>query len=151
MKQQSAFAIRKFKNQSGLLSWRIEGRLHGLRIRKNFLGREEAAAEKTAMEMKALHVAAGMRSATTFLTDTQLREAEEAYRRVDGRASPLLAYLDFALANYRERDQLKPLDEAIAEYYATKKTAYERTLLSVRQLRSIENELGALKGCFPKA
>jgi integrase len=151
MKQQSAFAIRRFKNQSGLVSWRIEGRLHGLRIRKNFLNREEAAAEKTAMELKALHVAAGMRSAPTFLTEAQLREAEDAYRRLEGRASPLLAYLDYALANYREHDQLKPLDEAVAEYYATKRTACERTLLSFRQLRSIENELAALKGYFPKA
>jgi hypothetical protein len=90
-----------------------------------------------------------MRSASTFLTDVQLRAAEDAFRRVEGRTSPLLVYLDYALANYREHDQQKPLKEAMVEYYATKKTAFERTLLSCRQLRSIENELAALKAYFP--
>ena len=76
MKQQSAFVIKRFKNQSGLLSWRIDGRLHDLRIRKNSKSREEAAAEKAALDLKSLQVSAGMQSATTFLEDAQLREAE---------------------------------------------------------------------------
>jgi integrase len=98
-----------------------------------------------------LQTTAGMRTAMTFLADEKLREAEDAFRRLEGRASSLLVYLDYALANYREHDQRKPLVEAVAEYYATKKTAHERTLLSFRQLRSIENELAALKAHFPKA
>ena len=38
----------------------------------------------------------------------------------------------------------------MAEYFATKKTACERTLLSCRQLRSIENELGVFTKRFPR-
>jgi len=37
------------------------GWLHGVRIRKNLKSREEAAAEKGALEIKAMQVAAGMR------------------------------------------------------------------------------------------
>jgi integrase len=91
--------------------------------------------------LKAVQAASGFRSATTFLTDTQLREAEDAFRRLAGRPCSLLAYLDHALATFRAPSQQKPLMDAAAEYYATKKTAHERTLLSMRQLRSIENEL----------
>ena len=145
------FEVSRFDNRSGAASWRVTGWLHGLRIRKNFKTREEAAAEKATLELKGLQTTAGMRPAMTFLPDEKLRQAEDAFRRLEGRASSLLVYLDYALANYREHDQRKRLDEAVAEYYATKKTAHERTLLSFRQLRSIENELAALKAHFPKA
>jgi hypothetical protein len=106
------FLVRQFQNRNGVTSWRVDGRLHGLRIRKNFKTREEAGAERTALELQALQAAAGIRPATTFLTDTQLREAEDAFRRHEGRTRPLLAYLDYALANYRDQQQEKPLAEA---------------------------------------
>jgi integrase len=147
---QPKFAVRRFENRNGAISWRVDGRLHGVRFRKNFKTREEAAAERAALELEALQSASGIRSATTFLTDTQLREAEDAFRRIEGRAGSLLAYLESGLANFRGQDQQIPLADAAAEYYATKKAAHERTLLSMRQLRSIENELNALKAYFPK-
>jgi integrase len=145
------FLVRQFENRNGVTSWRVEGRLHGLRIRKNFKTREEAGAERTALELQALQAASGIRPATTFLTDAQLRDAEDAFRRLKDRSRPLLAYLDYALANYKDQQQEKSLAEAIGEYYATKKASYERTLLSIRQLRSIENELALLKAYFPNA
>jgi site-specific recombinase XerD len=148
---QTKFAVSRFENRNGVISWRVDGRLHGVRFRKNFKTKEEAAAEKAALELKALQSASGIRSATTFLADAQLREAEDAFRRLERRSRSLLDYLDYALANYREPEQQKLLAEAVAEYYATKKTAHERTLLSMRQLRSIENELNAFKARFPKA
>src|SRR5277367_861499 len=98
-KQQTKFIVSRFENRNKITSWRVDGRLHGLRIRKNFKTREEAGAEKAALDLKALQAAVGMRSASTFLTDIQLRAAEDAFRRVEGRASPLLVYLDYALAN----------------------------------------------------
>jgi integrase len=148
---QTKFAVSRFENRNGSTSWRVDGRLHGVRFRKNFKTKEEAAAEKAVLELKAAQVAAGMRSASTFLTDAQLREAEDAFRRLDGRPCSLLVYLDHAFATYRAPSQQKRLTEAAAEYYATKKTAHERTLLSMRQLRSIENELNAFTARFPKA
>jgi len=147
---QPKFAVSQFQNRNGVISWRVDGRLHGVRIRKNFKTRDEAAAEKAALELKALQAASGIRPAATFLTDAQLRQAEDAFRRLAGHAGTLLGYLDFALANYRAPDQQRPLADAAAEYYATKKTEHERTLLSMRQLRSIENELSALKAYFPQ-
>ena len=148
---QTEFAVRRFENRNGVTSWRVAGLLHGVRIRKNFKTKEAAAAEKAMLEIGALQATAGMRAATTFLSDAKLREAEDAFRRLDARPRSLLFYLDYALANYREPDQQKPLADAVAEYYATKKTAHERTLLSMRQLRSIENELNIFKARFPKA
>ena len=94
-KQQTKFIVSRFENRNKITSWRVDGRLHGLRIRKNFKTREEAGAEKAALDLKALQAAVGMRSASTFLTDVQLRTAEDAYRRLEGRASPLLVYLDY--------------------------------------------------------
>ena len=60
-----------------------DGRLHGVRFRKSFKTKEEAAAEKAVLEMKALQAASGIRSATTFLADPQLREAKNAFCRLD--------------------------------------------------------------------
>jgi integrase len=143
-------AVSRFENRNGVTSWRVAGWLHGVRIRKNLKTREEAAAEKAALELKALQATAGLRSETTFLTPDQLREAEAAFRRLGGRPRSLLVYLDYGLTNFREPEEQKPLADAVAEYFATKKLAEERTLLSMRQLRSIQNELAALKRHFPQ-
>lgn len=42
----------------------------------------------------------------------------------------------------------KPLPDAVTEYLAARKQDHERTLLSFRQLRSIANEMDALKRDF---
>ena len=75
---QSSFAVTRFQNRNGVISWRVDGRLHGVRIRKNFKTREEAIAEKATQELKALQADAGLQSTTTFLSEEQLREAETA-------------------------------------------------------------------------
>jgi integrase len=149
MSHHTTFAVSRFENRNGVTSWRVDGRLHGLRIRRNFKFREAAAAEKDALEMKALQAAAGLHAATTFLTEDQLREAESAFRRLAARPRSLTCYLDYALANYRELERDVPLAEAVDEYVATKRKEHERTLLSKRQLRSIKYELETLKKRFP--
>jgi hypothetical protein len=114
---QTTFALSRFKNRNGVTSWRVSGYLAGVRIRRNFPTREEAAVEKSALELKAIQSAAGgVRMATTFLTDDQLREAEAAFRRLDGAAQPLAFYLDYALANYRAPERARPLPEAVKDY-----------------------------------
>jgi hypothetical protein len=50
----NVFAVSRFENRNGVTSWRVDGRLHGLRIRKNFKSREEAAAERAALELKSM-------------------------------------------------------------------------------------------------
>ena len=54
----------RFDNPNGVTSWRVSGWLHGERIRKNFKTREEAAAEKAALEIRALQALAGMQPVT---------------------------------------------------------------------------------------
>ena len=132
-------------NPSGKIVFRVSGYLCGQRIRKNFSTRAEAEDERQVLGVKALQGDTNLRTAGTRLTDEQLRDAEAAFRRLgDQPKHPLLVYLDFALLNFREPDQEKPLAEAVTEYLGTKRAAYERTLLSLRQLRSIENELKAI-------
>lgn len=151
MKSVSAFTVTTFTNPSGEIVFRVSGYLCGQRVRKNFATRAEAEAEKQVLNVKALQGDTDVRTAVTRLTDEQLHEAEAAFRRLGERPKlSLLAYLDFAIATYKAPDQLKALTEAVAEYVAIKREAYARTLLSERQLRSIENELEVLKKKYPK-
>jgi hypothetical protein len=113
------FTVSRFENRNGSVSWRVAGFLHGVRIRRNFKTKEEAAAEKAVLEIAELQAAAGMRAATTFLSDAQLREAEDAFRRLQSRPESLLFYLEFAFANYRTPKREKPLAEAIKAYLAS--------------------------------
>ena len=91
----------------------MSGILHGVRLRKNFKTREEAAAEKAALEIKALQSTSGLRSIATALTEERVREAEALFQRVNGKSHPLSFYVDFALANYREPDKQKTLAEGM--------------------------------------
>ena len=43
------FVVSRFVNRNGITSWRVDGRIHGLRIRKNFKTRVEAGAKKAAL------------------------------------------------------------------------------------------------------
>ena len=149
MSHHTTFAVSRFENRNGVTSWRVEGGLYGLRIRRNFKTREAAAAEKAALDLKALQAAAGLHAATTFLTEDQLREAESVFRRLAGRPRSLTCYLDYALASYREPERDVPLVVAVDEYFVTKRKEHERTLLSERQLRSIKYELATFKMRFP--
>lgn len=77
-----SFVVSRFKNRNGVFSWRVDGRLNGVRIRRNFKTREEAAAEKATLEIKALQLASALRGVTTCLTDDQVRDAEAVFRRI---------------------------------------------------------------------
>jgi hypothetical protein len=147
----TTFIVTRFNNKTGTVSWRVSGNLHGIRIRKNFRSREEAGAERAALELRALQSARGLRASPTFLTDDQLREAEAAFRTLADRPRSLTAYLDYALAHYREAEREVPLAAAVDEYVVSKQTDVERTLPSIRQFRSIKNELDLLTRHFPKA
>lgn len=145
MSTKTSFVLARFTNRNGTPSWRISGWLHGIRVRKNFKSREEAAVQKSVLEIQAAQQAAGLRLTTTFLTDPQLREAEDAFRRLNGLPHSLLSYLDFALTNFRDLQQEKPLNEAVDDYVSSKQKEFERSLLSPQQLRSIKNELNVLR------
>ncbi len=143
------FTVIRFENRNGVTSWRVSGWLHGIRIRKNLRTREEAIAEKGALDLRSIQADAGLRPATTFLEPDQLREAESLFRRLGGDTRSLTFYVEYALQNYREPEQQTALDVAVGTYVAIKARECERTLLSSRQLRSIRNELEVLKKRFP--
>lgn len=145
----TAFDVSRFENQSGTTAWRVTGWLHGLRVRKNFKSREEAAAEKAALEIKAVQTANGMRTVATTLTEDQVREAETLFRRMTALPRSLSFYVDFALGNYKEPEQQKPLIEATAEYIAAKESEFAQDQLSVPQMDRIRWEMKRLTDFFP--
>ena len=149
MSSTTSFEITRFKYRNGTSSFRVSGWLHGVRIRKNLATREEAAVEKNLLEIRATQAAAGLRATTTFLTDLQLREAEDAFRRMDGRSQSLLTYLDYAFLNYRDPVAQKRLADAVQEYLKGKKLQHDRLLLSAPQLRCITAELNKLLKHYP--
>ncbi|MEO6994193.1 MAG: site-specific integrase [Lacunisphaera sp.] len=151
MNHESMFTVSRFKNRNGVFSYRVDGRLHGVRIRRNFKTPEEAAAEKTALLIKATQSTSGLQLATTFLVADQLREAEAVFRRLSGRSHPLSFYVDFALANYREPITQKLLTEAVAEYVATKQHEHEQDLLSEPHLTRMKWDFKRLEKHFPGA
>ena len=149
MNHENKFTVTRYENRSGVTSWRVSGWLHGVRVRKNFKSREKAAAEKATLELKAVQTTSGMRTALTLLTDDQLRQAEDGFRRIEGRTCSLLCYLDYALTNYRAPEREQSLDAAGAEYLAAKQREHDRGIISAVQVGSIKKELTLLRGYFP--
>lgn len=145
---QSKFAVTPFENRNGSTSWRVDGRLHGVRFRKNFKTREEAAAEKAALEIKALQTVAGLRQIATTLNEEQVREAEALFQRMESKSRPLSFYVDFAFEHYREPEQQKSLTDAIAAYVAAKEHEYDQQHISYPQLKRITWDLRRLEKHF---
>jgi len=144
-----SFVVRRFKNRNGAYSWRVDGRLNGVRIRRNFKTQEEAAAEKATLEIKSLQLASGLRGVTTCLTEDQVRDAEAVFRRIADREHSLLFYVDFALTNYRELACQKLLAKAVAEYIAAKEHEFEQDLISDPYLVRLRREMNRLQKRCP--
>jgi integrase len=149
MNPNSSFSISQFTNPSGEVVFRISGWLDGKRLRKNFSNRAEAEAGRQAYEISSLQ--AGVHIAATRLTDEQLHEAEALFLRLADRKQSLSAYVEFALANYREPEKQKRLADAITEYVASKKHEHEQDLLSISQFLRIGRDLKRLQKHFPGA
>lgn len=145
----TTFDVTRFQNRNGTVSWRVSGWLHGLRVRKNFKTREEAAAEKAVLAIKALQASGGVRAVSTFLHDDQLREAEAAFRRLKDAPQSLTFYLDYGLANYRAPECDITVNVAVSAYLAAKQKECERGMLSACQLKDIRVRLDGLTVSFP--
>jgi integrase len=117
-------------------------------VRRNFATREEAAAEKATLEIRAHQVAAGHRPILTTLTEAQAREAESVFARLNGEPHPLKFYVDFALENYRPPETAKRLVGGIADYLAARKRELDQDQLSVPQYGKISWELKRLEKYF---
>jgi integrase len=145
---QTGFTLVPFDNRAGSKSWRLSGWLSGVRIRRNFKTREEAAAEKASLELRALHATSGLRVVATSLKDDQIREAEALFKRLEGKAHPMSFYVDFALTNYLEPEKRKPLPDAIREYVSAKEHEYRQAYISRPQYKRIDWELARLQRHF---
>lgn len=145
---QTEFVVSRFKYPNGFTSWRVGGWLHGVRVRKNFKTREEAAAEKAALEIRALQAASGLQSVVTSLSTDQVREAEAVFRRLEGKAQSLSFYVDFALANYREPERQKKIEDAVADYVAARKHELEQDHICQPMFDRIRWELKRLESHF---
>jgi hypothetical protein len=148
MKTENLFAVSLYENRNGASSWRVAGWLHGVRIRKNYKTKEEAAAAKAVLELNALQTTSRLRPIATALNEDQVREAEAAFRRIAGQLRSLSQYLDYALANYRAPATQQPLADAIKAYLAMKTREQEQQLISAPQLKTIQNHLAVLQRHF---
>ncbi len=110
--KQSVFVVRCFKNRNGVFSWRVQGTLNGLRIRRNFKTQEEAAAEKAALEVSAVQLNSNLRSVSTWLSEPQVREAESVFARMPAGGRPVAFFFDLGVASHREPLRQRPLAEA---------------------------------------
>lgn len=146
---QPSIIVSRFKNRNGAFSWRVDCRLNGVRIRRNFKTQEEAAAEKAELKVKALRLTSNLRSVTTSLTEAEVREAEGVFRRLSGNPRSLSFLVDYALANYREPARQMPLGDALAEYLAAKTREHAQHIISAPHLTTIRRHLAVLGKHFP--
>ena len=77
-----------------------------------------------------------------------MREAEAVFRRLSGKPHPLSFYVDFAVSNYREPEQQKPLSAAISDYVSTKTHEFEQKHISLPQMARIRWDLKRLQSHF---
>jgi len=139
---QPTFVVSRFENRNGSYSWRVEGRLNGLRIRRNFKTQEEASAEKAMLEIKIAQMESGRpNQIATFLTLEQVHDAEAAFRRLQPAGLSLLFSADFTFANYSKPAREITLADAAKEYLAMKKREHEQHALSYAHLRNIEKDM----------
>ena len=67
------FVVSSFENRNGNTSWRVDGYFNGLRIRRNFKTREEAAAEQGTLELKRLNATNGLHTIATVIRPSWMR------------------------------------------------------------------------------
>jgi hypothetical protein len=142
------FVVRRFKNRNGVFSWRVQGTLNGIRIRRNFKTQEEAAAEKAALEVSAVQLNSNLRSVSTWLSEPQVREAESVFARLPAGGRSVAFFFDLGVAAHREPLRQRPLAEAVDDYVAAKAQEHGYGLISASQLTTIRRHMNALKSRF---
>lgn len=148
--KQSEFIVRRFDNRNGTISWRVDGWLHGVRIRKNFKTREEAAAGKSALEIKNARLAAGMRPAAHEPRGSAAPRSRVGFRaahRQGAHADRLSGLCARQLPRARGGKETRG-----GHYYVgPKEHERKQDLLSSAQLDRIRRELKHLLERHPKA
>ena len=138
----------KFVNDSGSRAWRVSGTINGERIRRNFKTREEAIAERQVLEIKRKNTAQDLKTIATRLTPEQNREAEHAFRMLQGRNPSLTFAVQYLLEHYREPETEKSLSDAIQEYFDKRSRDEEKGIISYPQYQTIRKELRRFDEAF---
>ena len=120
----------------------LSGWLHGRRLRKQFVSRDEALGEKNALEVEAANMGGEIRARNTRLSADQLAEAEASIARL-GTKSLSLA-VDWFLTTYRPPVEAMAIETAVAAFLAEK-------VVHVRPaaLNDYRRTLDRLKAAFP--
>jgi len=141
------FAIRRFENRNGVTSWRVDGSLHGVRFRRNFKTREEAAAaEQAILEIKALNEANGLHTIATVLTADQVREAEAVFHRFGRQWPSALILRRFRIGELPGARTEKAAGRRHREYVAAKEHEFELDHIRARSWDGSAATLGSFRG-----
>lgn len=144
------FKISDFKNPRGGNSFRVYGRLDGIRVRRNFKTREAAEAARQLLEVRRLDTSNKFRPAVTRLSADQLQESEAAFSLIgDHPEQSLLFHVRHSLAHHAQMGYQKMLSAAVADYLASRTHEHGRTVLSLAHLHTVTRAMDALRRHFP--
>ncbi len=105
--------------------------------RRKFRDRADAEAFVALKSVELLNTDTRLSEVLTTLSPAQVKEAESAFRRLQGRHS-LDAVIDFFLRTHHDPDKPVPINDAMAQFFQAK----EREGLQTRSLRQLRSTLG---------
>jgi hypothetical protein len=129
MRKTSYFSVRKVKLQANghtYFAWKVDGRINGTRHRRFFSRREDAEAQKAIKEIQALNEAQVVRTTASHLSGEQLRDAEAALQRLQGRYS-LVTAADWLLRTFRDTLTQKTFAESFPLFLEERRAHLRRT------------------------
>jgi hypothetical protein len=129
MRKTSYFSVRKVNLQANghtYYAWKVDGRINGTRHRRFFSKREDAEAHKAVKEIQALNEAKVVRTTASHLSGEQLRDAEAAFQRLQGRYSLVLA-ADWLLRTFRDTLTQKTFAESFPIFLEERRAHLRRT------------------------
>lgn len=118
---EGAFTLKRITVQNGPFTYstyRVEGKLNGVRVRKNFKKRQEAVGEKQRLEIEAANTDGAIQPKNTSLSSEQLREAEAAFHRLEGKSLSLA--IDHFIKTYREPSTNRTISSVTSDFLADK-------------------------------
>jgi hypothetical protein len=129
MRKTGCFSVRKVRlkaNGHNYFEWKVDGRINGTRHRRFFSSREDAEAHKAAKDIQALNEAKVVRTTASHLSGEQLRDAEAALQRLQGRYSLVMA-ADWLLRTFRDTLTQKSFAESIPLFLDERRPHLRRT------------------------
>ena len=134
MNHDNKFSVIRFGTGNGAFSFRVDGSLNGVRIRRNFKTWEEAAAKKAALELKAPQMASNLHSVAPACPAPR----SAGRRHFAGWPSFLWLLPRLRARISGNRRSRKPFRGAVtAAYLANKSFEWDHELISTRTSRSI--------------